>query len=153
MPPRPKPPPPPPRPNPLRNVRPIRQPTPIRIGKPARPAKRTCSNKECETPDVHEDGICHNCGTVVEESNIVSEVTFGETSQGAAVVQGSYMAADQGHVNTMGKAFKNMGQPTGDGDNAASLQDGNFINTWCEKHVLISPSKKMDAAITSRARP
>jgi hypothetical protein len=63
------------------------------------------------------------------------------------------MAADQGHVNTMGKAFKNMGQPTGDGDNAASLQDGNFINMWSEQHVLIISSKKMDAAIASRARP
>jgi ribosomal protein L37AE/L43A len=38
-------------------------------------------------------GFCVGCGTVVEESAIVSEVTFGETSAGAAMVQGSYVAA------------------------------------------------------------
>lgn len=32
---------------------------------------------------------------VLEESSIVAEVTFGETSGGAAIVQGSYVGADQ----------------------------------------------------------
>lgn len=31
------------------------------------------------------------CGTVVEENAIVNEVTFGETSTGAAMVQGAYV--------------------------------------------------------------
>jgi transcription factor IIIB subunit 2 len=38
------------------------------------------------------NGFCLSCGTVVEENAIVSEVTFGETSAGAAMVQGSYVA-------------------------------------------------------------
>jgi transcription factor IIIB 90 kDa subunit len=38
------------------------------------------------------NGFCVRCGTVVEENTIVSEVTFGETSSGAAMVQGSYVA-------------------------------------------------------------
>jgi hypothetical protein len=38
------------------------------------------------------NGFCTNCGTVVEENTIVNEVTFGETSTGAAMVQGSYVA-------------------------------------------------------------
>lgn len=37
------------------------------------------------------NGFCVKCGTVVEENTIVSEVTFGETSNGAAMVQGSYI--------------------------------------------------------------
>jgi transcription factor IIIB subunit 2 len=37
------------------------------------------------------NGFCVKCGTVVEENTIVSEVTFGETSAGAAMVQGSYV--------------------------------------------------------------
>lgn len=37
------------------------------------------------------NGFCIGCGTVVEENIIVSEVTFGESSSGAAMVQGSYV--------------------------------------------------------------
>jgi len=33
-----------------------------------------------------------SCGTVVEENTIVSELGFDETSAGAAVVQGSFVA-------------------------------------------------------------
>ena len=39
--------------------------------------------------------VCTKCGTVLTENNIVSEVTFGETGSGAAMVQGSYVGADQ----------------------------------------------------------
>lgn len=37
------------------------------------------------------NGFCVKCGTVVEENTIVAEVTFGETSTGAAMVQGAYV--------------------------------------------------------------
>jgi hypothetical protein len=37
---------------------------------------------------------CGGCGIVLEENTIVSEITFGETSGGAAMVQGSYVSAD-----------------------------------------------------------
>ncbi|ORY88110.1 hypothetical protein BCR35DRAFT_31816 [Leucosporidium creatinivorum] len=39
--------------------------------------------------------VCTRCGTVLEENAIVSEITFGETGGGAAMVQGSYVGADQ----------------------------------------------------------
>jgi transcription factor IIIB subunit 2 len=39
------------------------------------------------------NGFCVQCGTVVEENTIVSEITFGETSSGAAVANGSFVAA------------------------------------------------------------
>ncbi|OCB90256.1 hypothetical protein A7U60_g2546 [Sanghuangporus baumii] len=37
------------------------------------------------------NGFCVGCGTVVEENTIVSEVVFGESSSGAAIVQGSFV--------------------------------------------------------------
>jgi transcription factor IIIB 90 kDa subunit len=46
---------------------------------------------------------------VLSDSNIVSEVQFGETSSGAAVVQGSYIGADQTHARSLGTAFKRAG--------------------------------------------
>ncbi len=55
--------------------------------------KTQCPNSQCTTPDVQEvDGslACLSCGTMVSETNIVSEVTFGESSTGAAVVQGGF---------------------------------------------------------------
>ena len=42
--------------------------------------------------------VCTVCGSMAEEfSNIVAEITFGETSSGAAVVQGQHVGAGQTH--------------------------------------------------------
>lgn len=38
------------------------------------------------------NGFCVACGTVIEENTIVNELAFGESSSGAATVQGSYVA-------------------------------------------------------------
>lgn len=46
--------------------------------------------------------VCSQCGTVVDSSNIVSEVAFGETSTGQAVVQGSHIGDGQRFAHTMG---------------------------------------------------
>jgi transcription factor IIIB subunit 2 len=117
---------PPPRPpNPLRNQREIRAPTPIArkvISNVPKPAKRACPNKECATPKV-EDGVCHNCGTIVDDSNIVAEVQFGETSQGAAVVQGSFVGAEQGVAKSLGPAFRRAG---GNEDRESTIREGRF---------------------------
>ncbi|KAI0825355.1 hypothetical protein BC628DRAFT_1374738 [Trametes gibbosa] len=54
------------------------------------------------------NGFCVNCGTVVEENTIVNEVTFGETSNGAAMVQGTFVG--QGATRArMGGMFGNRG--------------------------------------------
>lgn len=56
------------------------------------------------------DGECQSCGFVAFESNIVAEVTFGESANGAAVVHGSYLAADQGGIRPTagGLAFRRV---------------------------------------------
>ena len=60
-----------------------------------------CPNKSCPNPNVV-DGTCRTCGRVADDSNIVAEVQFGENSQGAAIVQGSFLGADQGGVRSAG---------------------------------------------------
>lgn len=45
---------------------------------------------------------CNGCGLVLEESQIVSDVTFGENSAGGAVVQGSYVSNEQRGARTQG---------------------------------------------------
>jgi transcription factor IIIB subunit 2 len=64
-----------------------------------------CLNPACSRSDVREDGTCHNCGVIADDSNIVAEVQFSEGSNGAAIVQGSYMGADQGGVRAAPGAF------------------------------------------------
>ncbi|KAI0056018.1 cyclin-like protein, partial [Artomyces pyxidatus] len=54
------------------------------------------------------NGFCVQCGTVVEENAIVNEVSFGETSTGAAMVQGSYVGQGATHAR-MGGPFGNRG--------------------------------------------
>lgn len=52
------------------------------------------------------DLVCENCGTVQEENPIVSEVQFGESSSGAAVVQGSMVGPNQTRAFSQGSALE-----------------------------------------------
>lgn len=61
------------------------------------------------------------CGTILDDSNIVAEVQFGENSSGAAVVQGSFVSADQGTAKSLGPAFRRAG---GHEDREKSLREG-----------------------------
>ncbi|KAH0536588.1 hypothetical protein FGG08_006546 [Glutinoglossum americanum] len=75
---------------------------------------RTCPNPSCgatgdKITDDADKRVCTECGTVLSDSNIVSEVQFGESSSGAAVVQGSFIGADQTHARSLGTAFKRAG--------------------------------------------
>lgn len=122
---------PPRKPNPLRNRKPIVAPIPllyqqhqgaaaVAARQAPRPVRRACPNKTCSAPDVVE-GVCHNCGTIVDDSNIVSEVQFGESSNGAAVVQGSFVSADQGTAKSLGPAFRRAG---GMEDRESTIREG-----------------------------
>jgi transcription factor IIIB subunit 2 len=82
------------------------QPPPARPGRVDRP-------KCCDDPnisDADEGGaICYNCGQVIEESHIVAEITFGETSGGAAIVEGGFIGENQRHANSMGGTMRGLG--------------------------------------------
>lgn len=92
--------------NPIRNARAIRAPTPLHQtattnAAASRRPRGGCPNKECLEPNIV-DGICHGCGTVVDDSNIVSEITFGEDSRGGAAMHGTMVHEGQGSAHTMG---------------------------------------------------
>lgn len=67
------------------------------------PVCKVCKSTEFERDlsNANNDLVCKNCGVVSEDNPIVSEVTFGETSSGAAVVQGSFIGAGQAHASFM----------------------------------------------------
>ncbi|KAK6891037.1 Transcription factor IIIB 70 kDa subunit [Candida tropicalis] len=74
----------------------------------SRPKKeRKCKNCGYTQFDVNRytaagDVCCLRCGTVTEENPIVSEVQFGESSSGAAMVQGAMVGADQARATFAG---------------------------------------------------
>jgi transcription factor IIIB subunit 2 len=66
-----------------------------------------CPNPVIDTGDGNT--LCLSCGTVHEESAIVSEVTFGETAGGAAMVEGGFIGENQRHANSMGGTMRGLG--------------------------------------------
>lgn len=93
----------------LKNPQP--RPPPQFNKKPSR-AQRVAASNDCPNPDCHEkdvgeeDGqlVCRGCGTVVSDSNMVSEVTFGALASGAHVLHGAHVGADQTYARTAGGA-------------------------------------------------
>ncbi|CCK70331.1 transcription factor TFIIIB subunit BRF1 KNAG_0E00630 [Huiozyma naganishii CBS 8797] len=67
------------------------------------PVCKNCKKTEFvrDLSNANNDLVCQNCGVVSEDNPIVSEVTFGETSSGAAMVQGSFISAGQSHASFM----------------------------------------------------
>ncbi|CAG8752549.1 12951_t:CDS:10 [Dentiscutata erythropus] len=61
-----------------------------------------CGENRIEYDSAAGHAFCPKCGYVVEESKIVSEVTFGESASGAAILQGAYVGADQRRARTAG---------------------------------------------------
>ena len=72
----------------------VARPTPP----PTKPTPQQCTNSECGVSDVVEDEgklICRSCGFVVQDAHITQEVSFGEMSNGAAIVQGVFVGANE----------------------------------------------------------
>ncbi|KAF5318909.1 hypothetical protein D9611_013659 [Ephemerocybe angulata] len=61
-----------------------------------------CGGTVIEYDTAAGNGFCVKCGTVVEENVIVNEINFGETSNGAAMVQGSFVAQGATHARMSG---------------------------------------------------
>ncbi|CAM1507581.1 Fc.00g072220.m01.CDS01 [Cosmosporella sp. VM-42] len=102
----------------------------------AAPNRPQCPNKACPKPDVV-DGTCRTCGRVADDSNIVAEVQFGETSSGAAMVQGSYIAHDQAGVRSMGPAFRRVG---GSDDREKSIREAKSLMQGYAQQLNLSDS-------------
>lgn len=85
--------------------------------------RQQCPNKDCPKPNVV-DGTCQTCGRVADDSNIVAEVQFGETSSGAAIVQGSFIGADQAGARSMGPGFRRVG---GGDDREKSIREARSL--------------------------
>ncbi|KAF4333338.1 transcription factor IIIB [Fusarium beomiforme] len=102
----------------------------------AKPNRPQCPNKACPKPNVV-DGTCQTCGRISDDSNIVAEITFGESSSGAAVVHGSYIGADQAGVRSMGPAFRRVG---GSEDREKSIREAKGLMQGYAQQLNVSDS-------------
>lgn len=71
--------------------------------RPSQPSRGppTCTNAACDKSDVGSEGghlVCRNCGTVVRDDQITSDVSFGAGTNGAVVMQGAYVGENQSYA-------------------------------------------------------
>lgn len=88
---------------------------------------------QCNSTDVDRlDGtlVCTNCGHVLGESEIVNDVTFGETSAGAATVQGTQVNASGRH-SMIGPGGRRYGD--GDGRAMTMMRADSEIKGLCRR--------------------
>lgn len=64
------------------------------------PVCTDCGGTVIEYDAAAGNGFCVQCGTVIEENTIVNEVSFGETSTGAAMVQGAFVGQGASKLST-----------------------------------------------------
>ncbi len=112
----------------------------------------TCTNSQCTNPNVVEEDlvlVCVSCGSVVQESRIVSEVTFGENPTGGATLQGSHVAADQSYARAPpGQRLKMSG-----GMDSREITEAN--GTYLMRYlawILLTYRPQEDATLVSCAR-
>lgn len=55
-----------------------------------------CHGTSIEFDAAQGSSVCVSCGTVLEESAVVSEVTFAELATGASVLQGRFISSERG---------------------------------------------------------
>ena len=53
-----------------------------------------CGGTDIEYDQARGDAVCTDCGCVLEDNIIVSEVTFAEQSSGASSVIGQFVSAE-----------------------------------------------------------
>jgi transcription factor IIIB 90 kDa subunit len=110
--------PPPARPRPPR-IPSLRNPSSLRSSpapsQPTRRGVRACPS--CSASDIREDNgqlVCFSCGTIVSDSVIVNDVTFGEAPSGAALVQGTTVHEGQRYAKSAGTTFRHGGRTAED---------------------------------------
>ncbi|KAI6242107.1 B-related factor 1 [Aphelenchoides fujianensis] len=57
-----------------------------------------CNSSEIDEDPARGDATCMNCGTVLEESRIVSDVQFQETGAGGHEIIGQFVSSDRAHA-------------------------------------------------------
>ena len=112
--------------------------------------KLVCSN--CRGSNIENDtsqgnSFCADCGAVLEENAVVSEVTFAELSSGASVLQGQFVAAEKGRVNApsiFGRRLGPLGGTASSGTSASGSPLG--ADSVTSASGIVSESREVTLA-------
>ncbi|KAI1774890.1 hypothetical protein F4818DRAFT_54920 [Hypoxylon cercidicola] len=126
-------------------------PTPTPTSASAKPTasdKPSCPNTNCPNPFAPvTDGYCSACGREIDSSNIVAEIQFGESSNGAAVVHGSFVGADQGTATrNLGSQYRRLGGGLSDSREKTIREARNMMIGFAHQRKEIPPSA-VDAGV------
>ncbi|XP_014673490.1 PREDICTED: transcription factor IIIB 90 kDa subunit-like [Priapulus caudatus] len=80
-----------------------------------------CGSSDIDVDTARGDAVCTNCGSVLEDNIIVSEVTFQENSIGGTSVLGQFVSSEGVKSSTMGGSFHHG---FGKESRAITLQNG-----------------------------
>jgi transcription factor IIIB 90 kDa subunit len=116
--------------------------------------KLVCSN--CRGSNIENDpsqgnSFCADCGAVLEENAVVSEVTFAELSSGASVLQGQFVSAEKGRVNAPSIFGRRLGPLSGSSStvpaaNAEGLENSSSLTASSAASPVISESREVTLA-------
>lgn len=71
---------------------------------------KNCGSADVEVDSARGDAVCTNCGSVLEDNIIVSEVQFEEAAHGAASAVGQFVSSDtKGGATGYGKFHVGVG--------------------------------------------
>ncbi|XP_022087647.1 transcription factor IIIB 90 kDa subunit-like [Acanthaster planci] len=67
---------------------------------------KACGCSEIDTDQARGSAVCVNCGSVIEDNFIVSEVNFAENSIGGTSVIGQFVPTEGGKSHSLGSSFR-----------------------------------------------
>jgi transcription factor IIIB 90 kDa subunit len=111
--------------------------------------KLVCSN--CRGSNIENDpsqgnSFCADCGAVLEENAVVSEVTFAELSSGASVLQGQFVAAEKGRVNAPSIFGRRLGPLSGTSTSSTGSAAQLSYESSAGTSAIVSESREVTLA-------
>jgi transcription factor IIIB 90 kDa subunit len=71
-----------------------------KLDHPTAPRCQNCGSNDIEYDQNQGNSICISCGAVLEESAVVSEITFTELGNGSVTFQGQFVSAEKGRASS-----------------------------------------------------
>lgn len=105
-----------------------------------------CRGSNIEYDSSQGNSFCADCGAVLEENAVVSEVTFAELSSGASVLQGQFVAAEKGRATAPSIFGRRMG-PLGGSSAAGGAGDAGSNVISESREITLANGKRRLAAV------
>jgi transcription factor IIIB subunit 2 len=107
-----------------------------------------CRSSNIEFDPAQGNSFCADCGAVLEENAVVSEVTFAELSSGASVLQGQFVASEKGRVTAPSIFGRRMG-PLSGASATGSGTDGGAAVVSESREITLANGKRRLAAVAA----